>query len=79
MSSITLEIKLYGAFRKQGESVTIAVPCGSDMAQVKEILAESLGALVQDSVLANDDKILPNSYIFEQDAVISILPPVCGG
>ena len=79
MGNITLEIKLYGAFRKFGDSVNIIIPKGSDMEQVKTALSKGLGEQVNDSALANDNMILPKSYLFEQDATLSILPPVCGG
>ncbi len=79
MSDITLEIKLYGAFRKFGDSVNLRVVSGSNMDQVKEALSKELGELVHDSALANDNTILPKSYVFEQSATLSILPPVCGG
>ena len=79
MRDITLKIKLYGAFRKFGDSVNLCVVSGSNMDQVKEALSKELGELVHDSALANDNAILPKSYVFEQNAMLSILPPVCGG
>ncbi len=79
MNKITLEIKLYGAFRKFGDSIKISVPKDSDMERVKSVLSKNLSELVNDSVLANDNEILPKTYVFKQDMMLSILPPVCGG
>ncbi len=79
MSDITLEIKLYGAFRKFGESIKVSIASGSKVEQVKASLSETLGELVNSSVLANDNVILGNDDVLEQNATLSILPPVCGG
>ena len=50
---------------------------------VKQELAKKLGqnyqALVADSVLANDDQILPSGFVIGGEMPLSILPPVCGG
>ena len=79
MSNITIKIQLYGAFRKFGASQSVTLASGSTATQVKQALSETLGELVHDSVLANDNSVLPNSYVFEEDITLSILPPVCGG
>ncbi len=79
MSEITIQIQFYGAFRKFGASQSITLASGSNVTQVKQALSETLGALVHDSVLANDNTVLPNGYVFKEDATLSILPPVCGG
>ena len=79
MSNITIQIQFYGAFRKFGASQSITLASGSTVTQVKQVLSETLGDLVHDSVLANDNAVLPNSYVFEEDVTLSILPPVCGG
>lgn len=79
MPDITIQIQFYGAFRKFGASQNITLASGSNVTQVKQALSETLGALVHDSVLANDNAVLPNSYVFEEDAILCILPPVCGG
>ncbi len=81
MAEITIHMKLFGAFRKFGESVDFSVPTGSTIATVKTALQKLLdgNGLVQDSVLANDNSILRDDYVIEGDAELSILPPVCGG
>ncbi len=79
MSDITIQVEFYGAFRKFGTSQSVKISSGCTAMQVKELLSKTLGALVNDSVLANDKEVLPNSYVFEEDVNLSILPPVCGG
>jgi|AntRauTorcE11897_2_1112592.scaffolds.fasta_scaffold04508_8 molybdopterin converting factor small subunit len=83
MSSINISMKLFGAFRKYGESVDVTIQGGSPVSVVKEELCTVLGheaaGLIEDSVISNDETILPRDYIIEQDASLSILPPVCGG
>ncbi|MBP7722542.1 MAG: hypothetical protein KA155_08405 [Alphaproteobacteria bacterium] len=83
MKEIAIHIKLFGAFRKFGEALNFSVPSGSSGAAIKKAISGLLkgneAALVFDSVLANDNAILPDSHIFESDSRLSILPPVCGG
>lgn len=83
MNEITISMRLFGAFRKYGETVEFAIHTGSPVAVIKDALGNVLGeqarGLIRDSVLANDETILPGDYIFDRDARLSILPPVCGG
>jgi molybdopterin converting factor small subunit len=83
MSSITITLRLFGAFRKYGERIEFPVTTGSSVAAIKEAIRKELATeikdLVSDSVIANDETILPGSYIIDSDASLSILPPVCGG
>lgn len=80
---ITVSVKLYGAFRKYGEKIELSVTEGSPVSAVKKALAAQLGnesmPLIGDSVLANDEAILPPDYVLDKDGSLSILPPVCGG
>ena len=78
---IQIHIKLFGAFRKFGESIDFCLPAGSTIASVKTALQQKLNGegLVSDSVLANDNAILRDSDVLNSDADLSILPPVCGG
>ena len=73
----------YGAFRKLGDSTPLDVPAQATVSEVKIALIASLGEqhrlLIEDSALANDTDILPDEFILDQDAPLSILPPVCGG
>lgn len=80
--TVTLTLRLFGALREHGESVTVTVPKGASVAQVKAALHASLAApepLIDDSALADEREVLPESAIFAQDAELAILPPVCGG
>jgi len=83
MKKIDLNIKFYGAFRKFGQSISVKVNSGANMIDVKNALISALGEdhylLVGDSVLANDEAILPNDYVISEESTLSILPPVCGG
>jgi len=83
MSEIKISMKLFGAFRKYGDSLELAIRPGSPADIVKETLGNVLGdsarPLIRDSVLADEETILPGDYIFDHDARLSILPPVCGG
>lgn len=82
MSMISIEIKPFGIFRNFG-IVQCVVEAGSDTFKLKAALVEKLGLaqhqLVMDSVLADDDKILPANAVFNESMSLSILPPVCGG
>lgn len=83
MSIITLPIKCFGVFRQFGDKLSVTVETGSSVQQIKEALAQQLGeqhkTLIEESVLANDNDILPNAYIVQKEKTLSILPPVCGG
>ena len=83
MKKIDLEIKFYGAFRKFGQGISIKVNSGASMIDIKNAVISTVGEdhylLVGDSVLANDDMILPDDYVVSESGALSILPPVCGG
>jgi molybdopterin converting factor small subunit len=80
---ITFPIKCFGVFRQFGDKLCVAVNPGSSVLQIKAALVQQLGqqhkTLVEESVLANDNAILQNSYILQEETSLSILPPVCGG
>lgn len=83
MNDIQITVRLFGSFRQFGEHVSLTVPAGSDVKVIKEKLAETLShadpALIHDSAMANDNEIIAADVIFEHDAHLAILPPVCGG
>ena len=83
MSDIDIKVKLFGAFRKNGHELKLRLPAGSTIGNVKQQislrLADTDAPLVFESVLANDEAILPDGYILEDNINLSILPPVCGG
>lgn len=83
MKTISITMRLYGAFRKYQDTVLFSIPAGSSVNAVKNALGQVLGSqardLVMDSVIANDKEILPSGFIINEDSSLSILPPVCGG
>lgn len=83
MNAITIHMKLFGAFRKFGDALDFTVPVGSTVEVVKKTMSSLLSgneaSLVFDSVLANDSAILTDNHIFNANAKLCILPPVCGG
>lgn len=80
---LTFSIKCFGVFRQFGDKLCVAVDPGSSVLKIKAALVQQLGeqhkTLVDESVLANDNAILPNAYILQEETPLSILPPVCGG
>ncbi len=83
MSDIQITVRLFGAFRKYGEKVSFSAPAGSDVQDVKNLLAAALKlddpALINDSAIANDNEIIDADAVFMQNSLLAILPPVCGG
>lgn len=83
MADITITMRLFGAFRKYGETVVFTMPDGCTVESVKHKLAEVLkltdARLLNDSALANDNEIIGNGVILSRDSQLAILPPVCGG
>lgn len=83
MSTLLVSIKNFGIFRTFGDSFAIRISTGSSIQQLKDALIQQIGeqhmTLVTESVLANDETILPNHHILEKKSTLSILPPVCGG
>jgi len=80
MNDIVIDMKLFGVLRKFGDSQSFSVPAGSTVSEVKAIFQAKLNSgLVADSVLANASAILSDNDVLQDDAQLSILPPVCGG
>lgn len=83
MKTVTITMRLYGAFRKYQDSIALTVPAGSPVAAIKDALGQALGPqardLVMDSVIANDKTILAPGFRIDTDSSLSVLPPVCGG
>jgi len=82
-NQIKITIRLFGAFRKYGDVLELDMPSGSSIADIKSRLAEKLdtndATLVADSAIANDNEIINSGTVFDADATLAILPPVCGG
>ncbi len=85
---ITLQIKLFGAFRQfQNGPVTLELPSGISVAEVKTALWEKLQeikpgadlALLNASALASSSSVLEANTRLTESQSLAILPPVCGG
>ena len=83
MATITVYIQYFGAFRDLGDGVSITVATPATIKQVKQSLLECIEPqhenLIKNSVLATNDTILQDGDYIDDDATLSILPPVCGG
>ena len=83
MKTITVSIRLFGAFRKYGEVAVLEAPAGIGLDELKELLSKWIGgmeaSLVADSVFANEKEVLAAGAVIEKDAHLAVLPPVCGG
>lgn len=80
--SITLTVSLFGAFRANGgKPVTLTLPKGVSLPEARRALKAALNnhPLIDDSALADETQVLPEDAMFERDAELAILPPVCGG
>lgn len=83
MKTITVNVQLFGAFRKYGEMAVLEAPAGVRVNELKELLSRWIGGmeahLVADSVFANEKEVLAAGTAIEKDANLAVLPPVCGG
>ena len=83
MKTITVSIRLFGAFRKYGEVAVLEAPAGVGIDELKELLSRWIGGmeapLVADSVFANEKEVLATGAVIEKDADLAVLPPICGG
>ena len=83
MKTITVSIRLFGAFRKYGEVAVLEAPTGVGIDELKDLLSNWIGGmeapLVADSVFANEKEVLAAGAVIEKDANLAVLPPVCGG
>ncbi|MCM2321958.1 MAG: MoaD/ThiS family protein [Oligoflexia bacterium] len=89
---IRIRVKLFGAFRQlgTGPEVSLEAPRGTTVSELRALLAQrltarpgvDLAALLQDSVIADNARILAETHALEPssgEAELAILPPVCGG
>lgn len=89
---ITVEVALFGAFRRYGNApVAVTVVAGSPAAEVKRqfgntlaagkdaATADAITALLASSALADDRQVFTDDALIHQGGSFAILPPVCGG
>jgi molybdopterin converting factor small subunit len=83
MKTITVNVQLFGAFRKYGETAVLEAPAGVGVNELKELLSRWIGGmeahLVANSVFANEKEVLAAGAVIEKDANLAVLPPICGG
>jgi molybdopterin converting factor small subunit len=92
MSQINVEVALFGAFRRYGNTpVALTVAAGTPVAEVKRqfgaalaagkdaATAEAITALLASSALADDRQVFTDDALINQGGSLAILPPVCGG
>lgn len=82
MADVTLTLRLFGALRDHGETAVVKVRVGATASDVRTALAASVpvdAALLAISALATDTEVLPPDVVFDRDAELALLPPVCGG
>lgn len=82
-------ITLFGALREAdaGGTLTLEVPEGSTMADLRELLVAHLaahapqvsGGLVRRCAFATDEEILHNHRAVPAGVALAVLPPVSGG
>ncbi len=87
--SITLSIRMFGAFRKHHQgALLLNIASGSTVSAVKKAIAEKLrqmnpdfsdDELIDKSVLADNQRILGTDECINGSDTLAILPPVCGG
>ena len=83
-----IKLQLFGAFRNYGNEVSITLPKGSIIANLRpELLTifsdKELGFdkqnLINSSRFANDETILDEDSLINENDNLAILPPVSGG
>lgn len=87
--TITLSIKLFGAFRRySADPVVLTVAKSAPVSEIKQALGDALcmlhpsfneSSLLDRSVLANDRHIYQPTDTIDESLTLAILPPVCGG
>jgi molybdopterin converting factor small subunit len=85
MTTVQIQLRLFGAFRRFGDGSVLSVPlrAGSGISDLRGALAELLGGqhsgLIADSSFADESAILSDDSVFDRDCTVAVLPPVCGG
>lgn len=87
---VNIVVSLYGAFRRygNGRNIELILEKECSVAQIRKMTLEKLQGLdggfkefglLQDSVFANNQRILGESDFVKPGDTLAILPPVCGG
>ncbi len=80
---VCIDVRLFGCFRgssDQDSSVRVELPAAVTVLELKRLLADRLpGGPVVQSVLADESRVLEDTYLVERDCGLALLPPVSGG
>ena len=87
---IKLKITTCGALGKLtiSEPIIVTFTSGAKLPQVLEMVKEEIlkispqfndFAVLEKSALADEKEILGKDHVFDRDADLAILPPICGG
>ena len=83
MTDIAITVKLFGAFRKYGETLTVKMPAGCTVQEIKSNISKKMdendALLVGDSAFAFEDEFVGLDLKFDKNITLAIMPPVCGG
>lgn len=81
MNSIGVQLQFFGALREHSNEreISVQLPRGATLRDLRLLLAPSFGKLVFDSAFADQSHILSDEFILENDLKLFVLPPVCGG
>jgi molybdopterin converting factor small subunit len=81
-------VRLYGHFRKFGDSLALELPAGSCVCDLERVFTESIARRdpgfydnqgLRASRFCDDSMILPPDHPLAEGGAFSILPPVSGG
>ena len=87
---MNITIQLFGATRDyaNSDSIKLTVPNNATIADVRAHMADKLSkeyprfnhdGLFDHSVFADETQVLTENAVIEDNATLTILPPVCGG
>ena len=84
---IEIQFRFFGAMREFGAGMSLAVPAGLSVRELKERLGAALAAshpafrpgLLAQSAVGDARAVLAETDRVEQAGELAVLPPVCGG
>lgn len=85
-----IKVRCFGAFRKYVPSGSLEIEVTEQdlVSDFKVKLSKAIESinqnfsdsqLIHESVVANQNEVLPLNYLLEKETEVAILPPVCGG
>ena len=87
---LEIQVRLFGAFRDFADLPTLSITCapGTSIAELRQKMQQNLMAsksgshadeLLKQSVFADEQAVLGETFILDRSQVLAIIPPVCGG